>query len=36
MNLQLFVELIHNLNKCFNHYEIPVAIDTLSHYLFNR
>jgi hypothetical protein len=35
MCLQLFVELIHNLNKCFNHYEIVVAIGTLSHYLFN-
>jgi hypothetical protein len=35
MYLQLLVELIHNLNKCFCHYEILVAIDTLSHYLFN-
>ncbi len=32
MYLQLLIELIHNLNKCFNHYEILVAIDTLSHY----
>jgi hypothetical protein len=36
MLLQLFIELIHNLNKCFIHYETHVAITTLSHYLFNR
>jgi hypothetical protein len=35
MKLQLLVELIHNLNECFIHYEIHVAIVTLSHYLFN-
>jgi hypothetical protein len=32
MYLQLLVELIHNLNKCFNHYETPITISTLSHY----
>ncbi len=32
MYLQLLIELIHNLNKCFNHHEIPIAIGTLSHY----
>jgi hypothetical protein len=36
MSLQLFIELIHNLNKCFIHYETSVAIVILSHYLFNR
>ncbi len=36
MSLQLLIELIHNLNKCSIHYEIHVAIATLSHYLFNR
>jgi hypothetical protein len=33
MSLQLFIELIHNLNKCFIHYETHVSIITLSHYL---
>jgi hypothetical protein len=32
MYLQLLVELIHNLNKCFSHYETHVTIGTLSHY----
>ncbi len=32
MYLQLLVKLIHNLNKCFSHYETPVAIGTLSNY----
>jgi hypothetical protein len=36
MSLQLLVELIHNMNKCFIHYETHVAIAILSHYLFNR
>jgi hypothetical protein len=36
MYLQLLVELIHNLNKCFNHFETLVVITSLSHYLFNR
>jgi hypothetical protein len=36
MSLQFLVELIHNLNKCFIHYETHVAIATLSHYLFNH
>jgi hypothetical protein len=32
MYLQLLVELIHKLNKCFSHYETLVTIGTLSHY----
>jgi hypothetical protein len=36
MYLQLPVELIHNLNNRFSHYEIPIVIIALSHYLFNR
>jgi hypothetical protein len=36
MSLQLLIELIHNVNKCFIHYETPIAIATLSHYLFNH
>jgi hypothetical protein len=34
MQLQLLVQLIHNLNKTFIHHEIHVAIATLSHYLY--
>jgi len=34
MYLQLFRELIHNLNKNFVYHEIHVTIFTLSHYLF--
>jgi hypothetical protein len=34
MQLQLPIELIHNLNKKFIHHEIHVAITTLVHYLF--
>jgi hypothetical protein len=34
MQLQLPIELIHNLHKNFIHHEIHVAIATLSHYLF--
>jgi hypothetical protein len=34
MSLQLLIDFIHNLNKCFIHYETPFAIATLSHYLF--
>jgi hypothetical protein len=36
MSLQLLVEIIHKLNKCFIHYETLVTIAILSHYLFNR
>jgi hypothetical protein len=36
MYLQLLVELIHNLNKCLSHYETPIVITLLSHYLFNH
>jgi hypothetical protein len=36
MQLQLLIELIHNLNKCFIHYKTHVAIATLSPYLFNH
>jgi hypothetical protein len=32
MYLQLLIELIHNLNKCFCHYETIIAIGMLSHY----
>jgi hypothetical protein len=32
MYMQLFVELTHNLNKCFSHYETFVTIVTLPHY----
>ncbi len=31
MFLQLLLELIQNLNKCFNHHETPIAISILSH-----
>jgi hypothetical protein len=34
LQLQLPIELIHNLNKNFIPHEIHVAITTLSHYLF--
>jgi hypothetical protein len=36
MSLQFLVELIHNMHKCFIHYETHVAIAILSHYLFNH
>jgi hypothetical protein len=36
MFLQLLAELIPILNKYFSHYEVPVVIGTLSHYLINR
>jgi hypothetical protein len=36
MYLELFIELIHNLNKYFSHYETLVTISTLSHYLFSH
>ncbi len=36
MLLLFFVELIHNMNKCYIHYETLFVIATLSHYLFNR
>jgi hypothetical protein len=32
MYLQFFIDLIHNLNKCFSHYETHVVSGTLSHY----
>jgi hypothetical protein len=34
MYLQLLVELIHNLSKCFSHYEIPIAIGTHYHTIY--
>jgi hypothetical protein len=30
------LSFIHDLNKCFSHYETPITINTLSHYLFSR
>jgi hypothetical protein len=35
MYLQLLAELIPIINKCFNYRQTPIAIDTLSSYLFN-
>jgi hypothetical protein len=34
MSIQLLIEFIHNLNKCFIHYKTPITIATLSHTIY--